>query len=93
MQLQNDLNKLELLLRSRKFWAFVAGIFGIFVSNFPGLLPSNVVGFVDGSIALITSSFIIGTGIEDAGKGAGDTTINLPTVPVKDLTPPVPPPG
>jgi hypothetical protein len=60
-------NKLTNLIKSRKFWAAVAGILVVslraFVPDFP-LEDENLIYMI-----VVIASYIIGTGIEDAGHG------------------------
>ena len=60
-------NKLTNLIKSRKFWAAVAGLIVVglraFVPDFP--LEDEQMSY----IIVVIASYIIGTGIEDAGHG------------------------
>lgn len=60
-------NKLKNLVKSRKFWAAVAGLLVVtlraFVPDFP--IEDEQLSY----LIVILASYIIGTGIEDAGHG------------------------
>ena len=60
-------NKLINLLKSRKFWAAIAGLIVVglraFLPDFP--IEDELLS----SIIVVLASYIIGTGIEDAGHG------------------------
>lgn len=60
-------NKLNNLIRSRKFWAAAAGLLVVmlraFVPDFP--IDDEQLSY----IIVVLASYIIGTGIEDAGHG------------------------
>ena len=60
-------NKLIVLLRSRKFWAALAGLLVVILRGFVAEFPvddEQLVGLV-----VVIASYILGTAIEDAGRG------------------------
>ena len=62
------MNKLVLLLKSRKFWAALLGIVGVVLVQVVGL-PEASAELVTNAIMAIIGAFVIGTALEDGLRG------------------------
>jgi len=60
-------NKLTLLLRSRKFWAALAGLLVVILREFVPDFPVDDEQLI--ALVVVIASYILGTAIEDSGRG------------------------
>ena len=56
---------MEELIKSKKFWAAVAGLVGMIIAELTGMDETTIVGFLG-----VIVSYIIGQGLADKGKEA-----------------------
>lgn len=60
-------NKFTLLLHSRKFWAALAGLLVVILREFVADFPVDDEQLI--ALIVVIASYILGTAIEDAGRG------------------------
>jgi len=65
------MDKLKALLQSRKFWALILAMVGIWASYFSGAITAPEA--INASVAAL-AGYMIGTGIEASGQGVVVTT-------------------